>query len=188
MINDALIFLCETFFGLFIYALLLRFYMQLFRAPSSNPLSNFVISLTNFMVIPARRIIPGLRKIDWATLVLAWALQFILFLILYWLSSGFTNIRVSFIALILLSVIQLFKLSLYLLIFIVLAQAILSWVSPYNPLMPLLNTLTFPFLNFLRRRIPPIGSIDLSPLFVFVICQLIIMLPLRWLEQVVARF
>ena len=77
MLADALIFLIKTGFGLFTIALLLRFYMQWARAAYRNPLSDFLAAVTDFIVRPGRRFIPGLWGLDLATLVIAWAVQFI---------------------------------------------------------------------------------------------------------------
>ena len=83
--------------------------------------------------------------------------------------------------------IELLKSVLWVLIIVVIVQAVLSWVAPDGPLAGLLNALTFPFLRPLRRVIPPIGgSLDLTPLVLIVILQLILMLPVRWLEQALA--
>src|SRR5690606_22311190 len=78
MSSQILIFLIDTVLGLFSLALLLRFYMQLLRAPYYNPLSKFLITITNFIVLPVRRIIPSWRSFDLSTLVLAWLAQFII--------------------------------------------------------------------------------------------------------------
>ena len=77
MLSGALIFLVDTVFGLFVVALLLRFYLQWARVPYRNPLSEFLQALTDFMVRPARRLIPGLWGLDLASLALAWLLQFV---------------------------------------------------------------------------------------------------------------
>jgi YggT family protein len=73
---------------------------------------------------------------------------------------------------------------LWLLIVVVIVQAVLSWVAPDGPLAGLLNAMTFPFLRPLRRVIPPIGgTLDLTPLILIVLLQLVLMLPVRWIEQ-----
>jgi len=70
------------------------------------------------------------------------------------------------------------------LVFVIIVQAVLSWVAPDGPLAGLLNAMTFPFLRPLRRFIPPIGgALDLTPLILLVIIQLILILPIRWVEQ-----
>ncbi|MGZ8155819.1 MAG: YggT family protein, partial [Burkholderiales bacterium] len=87
MLAGALIFLVETIFGLFTIALLVRVYMQWARAPQRNAVSDFVNALTNFAVLPARRIVPGLWGLDFATLVLAWVVQVVQLLLVLGLSG-----------------------------------------------------------------------------------------------------
>ena len=78
MLLEAIQFILDTVLSLFLLALLLRFYLQLVRAPVKNPLSQFVIALTNFVVKPMRRVIPGLKGYDFATLCLAWIVAFVI--------------------------------------------------------------------------------------------------------------
>jgi YggT family protein len=75
----------------------------------------------------------------------------------------------------------------YIVMFSTLLQAVLSWVNPGSPVAPLLDAMTRPFLRMFRRRIPPVGNVDLSPLFLIVACQLLLMLPLAWLEAEALR-
>src|SRR3954447_9151235 len=188
MLSQVLLFLLETFLGLFALALLLRFHMQWLRAPIRNPVSQFLNALTDWAVIPVRRLIPGFGGLDWATLLLAWIIELVLILATFWLRGfsfvgaiGVDAVLVGFLALI-----QIFKLSLYILMFAVVLQAVLSWVSPYSPVTPLLNSLARPFLRVFQKRIPPVGNVDLSPLFVVVICQIVLMAA-GWLEGSVVR-
>ena len=188
MLENALIFLIKTILGLFTVALLLRFYMQWARAPQRNPISDFVNALTNFAVLPARRIIPGLWGLDLATLVLAWIVQFIeLFLVL--VLSGFTmrDPGQAILGMALLAIVELLRLGLYIAIAVLIVQAILSWVNPYSPVAGLANGLTRPFLRPFQRVVPTIGNVDLSPLVVIVICQLLLMLPVAFLEMTFMR-
>jgi YggT family protein len=188
MLTDALQFLLDAVFKLFVYALLLRFYMQLFRAPFRNPLGQFVVAFTDFLVKPARRVIPGVSGVDWATLLLAWLAQALLVTLSFALRGAMFGGSIP-ILLAALSLVELLKASIYLLMIVVFAQAILSWVAPYSPLAPVLGALTAPFLNPIRRHLPLLGGqIDLSPLIVLVLCQLVVMLPIAWLEQAVVQF
>lgn len=189
MASQALIFLVETFLGLFALALLLRFYLQLFRAPPRNQLSQFLAAVTDFAVIPARRVIPGLWGVDMATLVLAWLTEVLLQLLVLTL-KGYalgSAIGVELVAIGLFAAVKVLKVSIYILMVAVIAQAVLSWVNPYSPAAPILDALTRPFLRPLRRRIPPIANVDLSPLFVLVLCQLALMVPVAWLEMNISR-
>ncbi len=177
MLTQALAFLLETFLGLFALALLLRFYLQLLRAPARNPLSTFLAALTDWLVVPARRVIPGLFRVDLSTLVLAWLTELLLLIALTLVrGAGMAAVAGGLLLLALAAAVEVVKLSIYILMIAVIAQAVLSWVAPYSPAMPVLNSLTRPFLLVFARRIPPVGNVDLSPIFVIVCCQLALFL------------
>lgn len=190
MLEKALIFLANTVFGLFTMALLLRFYVQWARAAYRNPLSEFLSAFTDFMVLPARRVIPGLWGLDLATLLLAWLVQVLELLVILEIKGyPFASATGSaYAGLALLAVVSIVKLGLYIVIAVVVIQAVLSWINPYTPLAPLLNNMTRPFLYIFRKLIPPVGNVDLSPLIVIVICQLLLMLPVAYLEVTLSRW
>ncbi|MEP6702875.1 MAG: YggT family protein [Betaproteobacteria bacterium] len=185
MMRNALLFLCDVAFSLVVYPLLLRFWMQVLRAPFRNPLGETLQALTNWIVKPLRKIIPGWFGIDFATLLPALLLRW-LWLVAELAISG-TAIDGNLLALLVaLAFVALFKASLYLLIVVVIVQAILSWVAPHGPIAGVLNAITFRFLRPIRRVVPLIGGqLDLSPLIVIVVCQLILLLPVAWLEQTI---
>jgi YggT family protein len=189
LLSQALIFLVNTVFGLFVVALLLRFYLQWARAPHRNPLSQFLQALTDFMVMPARRVVPGLWGLDLATLALAWLVQAAELAVLLQIRGHplAPQAGLAFMALVLLALVTLVRIGLYIVMFAVIVQVVLSWVSPYHPLMPLANSMTRPFLRVFQRRIPPIGNVDLSPLFLLVAIQLLLMLPVAWAEVSLGR-
>ena len=187
--NQALIFLLETFLGFFSLALLTRFYLQSVRAPVRNPLSQFLVALTDFIVRPTRRVIPGLWGYDLSTLLLAWLTELLLVVGVlalkgYQLGPG---VGAAVIGLMLLAGLNLLKRFIYILMVAVFAQAILSFIAPRGPATSMLVSLTRPFLGVFQRRIPPVGGVDLSPLFVLVICQILLMWPLAALELAVTR-
>src|SRR5512137_791599 len=172
MLDQAIAFVLDVVFGLFTYAFLLRFAMQWLRAPFRNPVGQSLVALTDWAVKPVRRVLPGLKGLDWATLRLLSGLA---------LRGG-----VAFAVFALVAVVELVKAALWLLIVVVFVQAILSWVAPDGPVAGLLNALTWKFLTPIRRRIPPLGgTVDLSPLIVIVLAQLALMLPVRWLEMTI---
>lgn len=189
MLANALIFLVKTIFGLFTVALLLRFYMQWARAAYRNPLSQFLSALTDFLVRPARRIIPGLWGLDLGTLVAAWLVQFLESLIVLQISGVQPGATAGdiFAGLALLAVLNVAKLGLYIVIAVVICQVVVSWVNPYTPIAPLLNSMTRPFLRPFQRLIPPIANVDLSPLVLIIVCQLILMLPVAYLELAILQ-
>jgi YggT family protein len=184
--NQALRFLLDTVFGLLTYAFLLRFMMQALRAPFRNPAGQAVTAMTDWAVKPLRRVLPGIKGQDTSTLVLAWCAQFA------WLVATSVVVRrvapdgTVTLALALVAVIELFKGAVWVLIVTVIVQAVLSWVGPDGPLAGFLNAMTFRFLAPLRRLVPPIGgTLDLSPLILIVLLQLVLMVPLPWLESAV---
>jgi len=185
MLDSAARFLIDVFFGLFTYALLLRFVMQMLRAPFRNPAGQAVIALTDWIVKPLRKVFPGFKGIDWASLFATYLFQ-VAWLLAYYLvfGKGFALFGVGAAYLLVAAVIALVKSALWLLIGVVFVQAILSWVAPDGPLAGLLNALTFPFLRPVRRLVPPLGgTLDLSPLIVIVLAQLALILPVAWLEN-----
>jgi YggT family protein len=189
MFSAALIFLVNTAFDLFTVALLLRFYMQWARAPLRNPLSDFLNALTDWMVRPARRVTPGLWGFDLATLVLAWLLQLIGLAIVLQIKGVQLGSQagLAFAALVLMAAVSIVKLLIYIVMVVVIVQAVLTWVNPYSPVMPLLNSMSRPFLRVFRRLVPPIGNVDLSPLFVVIVCQLLLMVPVAFLESSIVK-
>ena len=184
MMTDGLQFVVQTLGNLFLFALLLRFAMQLFRAPFGNPFGQFVVAFTDFLVRPLRRVIPGYKGIDFATLAGAWLVEYLIQILLLW-SSGFPfrlAAGAALPALALLALVKLLELAIYLVMGITVIRAVLSWVNPYSPLAPVIYTLSEPILAPLRRIIPLVGNVDLTPLVVFFVGQLIILVPLRALE------
>ena len=190
MAEQATKYLLDVVFGLFTYTLLLRFAMQTMRAPFRNPLGQAVIALTDWIVKPLRKVIPGFKGIDWASLVATILFQF-LWLGAYFVvfGKGFALLGPGIVYLLVAALIALLKAALWLLIAVVFVQAILSWVAPDGPLAGLLNALTDPFLRPVRKLIPPLGgTLDLSPLIVIVLAQLALILPVAWLESALTRY
>lgn len=189
MLGNALAFIAQMAFGLLTLALLLRFYMQWVRAPYRNPLADFVNALTDFMVRPVRRIVPGLWGLDLPTLLLAWVTQLLELLVVlqvrgYRFGAEVGIATVGFAAL---AATAVLKLLIYIVLVATLLQAVLSWVNPGSPVAPLLDAMTRPFLRLFRQRIPAVGNVDLSPLFVMVACELLLMVPVAWLESEALR-
>ncbi|MBK6957821.1 MAG: YggT family protein [Nitrosomonas sp.] len=178
MSNQILIFLLDTILGLLSLALLLRFYFQLLRVPYYNSISQFLIAATDFIVRPARRFIPGWAGIDLSTLILAWLMESLIVTSVY-MVQGYDfaeNIGAASGVMGLLGIVEIIKVTLYIVLIMIIMQAVLSWVNPHSPLAPLLDSFTRPFLAVFRKRIPPIANVDLSPLFVLILIQVLLML------------
>ena len=193
MIQQAIAFVLETIFNLFILVALVRFWMQVFRVPARNPMTQFTIAVTDFAVRPLRRIIPGLFGLDLASLVVAWMAEFLLqALLLMLVSADLPANPAIYSVLLFVALVKLVRLTVYIVMGAVLLQALLSWVNPHHPVAPFFDAITKPFLKPFQRAIPPIGGVDVTPVVVLILCQLVLMLPVGWLElqgvRLVARF
>jgi len=188
MLSQAAYFLLQTIEFVFVYPALLRFYLQLMRVPARNPISNFVIAITDFAVRPLRKLIPGLNGVDMASLLWAWLMEIVLLLLFVAVMGAnlSTGGPIVFSAMAFLAFVKLIEFSINLLFFAILAQAVLSWINPYNPVQPVFAALTRPFLRPVQRILPTLGGVDLSPLVVMVLCQLI-QIPVHALEGTAMR-
>lgn len=165
------IFLIQTLFGLYILVVMLRLMLQWVRADFYNPVSQFIVKITNPPLKPLRRIIPGWGGIDLSSVFLLIALQMLeLFLVNMTMGRAF-GIGGLFIV----SLAELLELLINVFIGAILIQVILSWVAPgsYNPLIGLVHRIAEPALAPARRILPPMSGIDFSPLVVLIVLQLL---------------
>jgi YggT family protein len=159
-------FLVDVVASFFVFILLARFHFQWLRVPFRNPIGEFMIAVTNWIVLPARRVVPPLAGLDLATLIAAWLLQALALALLVALAGGAGSVLV-FVA----SAFDLVRYSLYILVFAVIVQAVLSWVNPHSPVQFLFDAMTRTFLRPIRRVVPLLGSVDLSPLVLLILLQ-----------------
>ena len=181
MLGQIAIFLVDTVVTFIVFLLLARFIFQWLRVPFRNPAGEFLLATTSWIVAPARRVIPGMAGLDLATLLLAWLLQFLGL----WLQAGIAGAEPSVLALAAVAVVDLVRYGVYILVFAVIVQAVLSWVNPYTPVAPAFDALTRPFLRPLRRFVPPIANVDLTPLIALVALQ-VLLIPLAHLRLLAA--
>ena len=153
-------FLLDNLVAFFVILLLARFHFQWLRVGFRNQVGEFILATTNWIVMPARRVIPGVAGLDLATLLAAWLLQ----ALGIWLHATLLAASPGLLAVAAVSLIELLRYSIYILIFAVFVMAILSWVNPYAPVLPVFDALTRPFLRPLRRFLPPVARVDLTPL------------------------
>ncbi len=171
-VTNAGVFLIETLFGLYILVVMLRFLLQLVRADFRNPVSRFIIKVTNPPLIPLRRIVPGLAGIDVSAIVLMLALKCVELLLVFLLKAGVVppigGLLVVAIGQLLWTLTMIYLVSL-------LIQFVLSWLQPggYNPVVLLIQQLNEPLLRPARRLLPPMGGLDFS-LFVVAISLILI--------------
>lgn len=177
-LSDAMLFLINTIFSLYILLVVLRFMLQTVRADSRNPVSQFLLAATNPPLRLLRRIIPGYAGVDWSCIILMIALQAVELFLTSLIAFGVT---LAFFGLLLLSAAELLKLIIYIFMFVIFVQIILSWINPgaYNPVTALLYQLSEPLLRPARRLLPSTHGIDFSPILVFIFLQLSLMLLVR---------
>ncbi|HYA39550.1 MAG TPA: YggT family protein [Candidatus Methylomirabilis sp.] len=172
-LTDAAVLIIQVIFGLYILAVLLRFLFQLVRADFYNPISQFLVALTNPLLKPLRRLIPGLYGVDLASIVLLLILQSVETYAVFWLTNFAPDISVVILA----AVVELLRLTINVYFFAILVRVVLSWFMPYgmhrNPAGDLLVSLTEPLMRPARRLVPPVGGLDLSPIVVLVGLQLL---------------
>ena len=177
MLSQAGLFLLNALIGFFTFALLLRFYMQAFRVSFRNQVGAFVVQLTNWLVMPLRRVLPGVFGLDLASLLPAYLLQVVLLFAIFSLRGGVAMVSPGELLVLLFwqAILATLRISVYLLIGALFLQAILSWVNPFSPLAQPLAQLTSPFLTPIRRIVPPIAAVDLSPLIAILLAQVVLM-------------
>ena len=172
------VYLVQTLFNLYLMAVVMRFVLQLVRADFYNPISQFFVKVTDPLLKPLRKVIPGYGGIDMGSIVLALLVQtagiYLIVLISGW---SLPNLLQP----ILWSIVGFASLLLNIAFFAILIMIIMSWVAPQsqNPAVDLLRQITDPIMRPIQRLIPPIGGLDLSPIFVFITINLLEMLVVR---------
>ena len=168
----ATIFLIQPLFGFYLLAIMLRFLLQWVRADFYNPLVQFLVKITNPLLLPLRRIVPGIGGFDWARLLPALLFQLLLSGAVVFLLRGSIEDGAGLaIALFALALRSLLRLTVYIFIGALILLAVLSWVNPYSPFAGPVSQLTRPLLDPIRRIVPLISGIDLSPLIAILLLQ-----------------
>jgi len=157
----------DTIAGMLGGVLLLRFWMQVVRVRPPAALGQFTFHLTDWLVRPLRRVLPGIGGYDWASLVGALAV-----ILLSVTIELFALSRFSPEFLVLLSILRFCEWVFYGLMGLIIIDAIFSWVNPHAPFAPFIRALNDPLMRPLRRVIPLIGNIDMSPLVALVLLQI----------------
>jgi YggT family protein len=166
-ITSAIVFIVNAVTSLYLLVLLLRFWMPFLQADFRNPLAQGILRLTSPLVVPVRRIVPPLGRLDTATVLVAFVIQYVtvfLLLIIVGQTAGFVPIAAT-------AVVKLIVLSINLFVYAIFIRVILSWVAQggYNPATAIIATLTEPVLRPFRRLLPPMGGFDLSPIIAIIL-------------------
>jgi YggT family protein len=186
LLSQTLIYLIHLY-AMFV---LLRFFMQYFRVDFYNPLSQSIVKLTNPPLKPLRRLIPGYRGYDLASLTLTYLLGGLALSFNYgfWLSFGIQEL----IPVLLLMLLQLVYSAVNLFFFLIILRIILSFIMmgqgfTRNPLVEVIFQLTEPIMRPFQRLIPPVGMLDFSPIVIFLLIMFtknLLLATANWLNPV----
>ena len=170
---NAMVFLINTVFDLYLMVVILRFWLQLAKADFYNPFSQFVVKATQPIVAPMRRVLPSIGSIDTSSILLALIVVVLKMLVLTFITgAGFDILTI-----LLFSVVSVLKNAGVLLFWMLLIRAILSWFNQgYNPVVMIMTQLTEPILAPVRKILPSLGGLDLSVLVVFIAMNFLNML------------
>jgi YggT family protein len=173
----AFAFLVTTLIDLYIAAVMLRLLLQWVRADFYNPICQFLVRVTNPLLLPLRRFVPSIGRLDTASVLLMLALEFIG----VWLLKLFSALSLTWPQLLVFAVTKLCVSLLMMYFVLIIVAVILSWFGPRarHPIVPLIYQLTEPVLRPFRKLIPPIAGIDLSPLFALIAIRFLLLL-LGW--------
>jgi len=166
-ITSAIVFIINAITSLYLLVLLLRFWMPWLRADFRNPLAQGILRFTSPVVIPVRRIVPSFGRLDTATVLVAFIIQYVTVLLLLLIIGQTAGVA----AIALTAAVKLAVLSINLFVYAIFIRIILSWVSQgqYNPATAIITTLTEPVLRPFRRLIPTVGGFDISPIFAIIL-------------------
>lgn len=164
---DALAFIINAIAQLYLFVLLLRLLLPWLGADYRNPIAQAILKITSPVVVPLRRIVPPVGRIDTATVLVAFTIQYVLILLILFMHGD----TAGFVAIALTAAVDLILLTLRLFVFAIIIRVILSWISPggYNPALAFIHSLTDRILLPFRRVIPPLGGLDLSPLLAIIL-------------------
>ena len=173
--SQAIILLVKLFFDIYILTLILRYLLTIVRVDSLNPLSALIIKVTNPILKPLRRTIPGYFGIDWASIISLFLVQAIEIILVALIITGGIP---AFSGLTMLTIAYLLRTILYIYLFIIIIQVIISWINPnaYNPITTIMYQISEPILKPIRQFIPSSGGLDFSPLVALIIINLLMIL------------
>jgi len=174
---EILVFLVDVVFSLYIAAVVIRLLLGFARADFHNPLSQFLVKVTNPVLVPMRRFVPAMGSIDTSAVLLAYVLTVVKVGLILLIKTS----NLHFPELLIFALGDLIKLIIYVYLFSLIIQAITSWIGSAqgNPITPLLNSLTAPLLRPIRKVVPLIGMMDLSPLVAILGLNILLMIVAR---------
>ncbi len=195
-LTSPLLLIIGTLFDLYLFLVLARFLLQALRADFYNPASQFIVRATTPPLKPLRRIIPGFGRQDLAALVLALLLLLVKYLLLNALGASIIEVgnarvalgQVGLLGWVFVAAAEIVATFINIFLFAIIVQVIMSWVNPgaYNPILGLINQVARPVMQPIQRWIPPLGGLDLSPLFAtlgLMVAKMLLIPPLLYLAM-----
>ncbi len=169
---QGLLFLINTLFDLFLFILVIRLILAWSGAHYFDPITQFVVRITDFVVKPLRRILPNIKQVETSTLVLIFVLELIKFSSIALLSVGTPQVLGLFV----LAFADMIKLFIQTFFYAILVQALMSWVQPNSPMNNVLYQITAPLMRPIQRVVPLIGGMDISPIPAMILLQLLLII------------
>lgn len=160
--------LISIIIGIYVNIVILRFFLQYFRADFYNPLSQFVVKATDPLIKPLRKVVPSVAGLDTSSILLAWLIT--VFKIIFIQLIAGVNLSGNILTILLISFLDVITGAISLFIFLIIVRVILSWVAPtgHNPIFSVIGQLTEPFLSKFRQLIPPAGGFDFSSMIALI--------------------
>lgn len=168
-LQAGLLFLVNTIFDMYLFILIIRIILVWVGASYFDPITQFVVKLTDFIVKPLRRRIPNINRFETASVILLLLIEVVKFFIISSLSFGIPSIA----GLLVLAFADSVKLLIQAFFYAILLQVILSWVQPYSPVSSFLDQFTSPIMRPIKRIVPPVAGFDISPIPALIILQLL---------------
>lgn len=185
-LSNASTFLIDALLGIYIFAVLLRFLLQLVRADFYNPLCQAIVTLTNPTLRPMRRYVPSVMGLDTAAIVLLLILQ----MGNIWLVGLTQDLTFPFFGVLAIAVAEILNTALWTFIGAIIVQVILSWVAQgvYSPFISVVHSLTEPILSPIRNAIPPLGGLDFSPFIAILLLNVTDMIVIQPIRDLASKF
>lgn len=168
--NDGLLFLIQTIFDIYLFILVIRVLLAFAGANYFEPITQFVVKCTDFIVKPVRKVIPNVSGIELSTVLIIFALELAKFGLILALSYG----GVSLLGLAIIALADTMKMFLQTIFYAIILQVILTWVQPSSPVLSVLYRVSAPVMRPIQRLCPVVGGIDISPIPAMILLQLLI--------------
>ncbi|OGT61521.1 MAG: hypothetical protein A3E85_05420 [Gammaproteobacteria bacterium RIFCSPHIGHO2_12_FULL_45_12] len=170
--QSAFIFLVNTLFSLYLFVLTIRLILAFVGSNYFDPVTQFTLKLTDFLIKPLRRLIPNVRRVELSTLTCILVLEIIKFLFFALFSTGFPNLA----GIVILAIGDSLNLLLEAFFYAILLQVIISWVQPMSPILQTLNLFTSPIMRPLHKIVPTVGGFDITPIPAIIGIQFLMLL------------